>query len=327
MEYCYSLKDFETIGSSQKVLTTETVNIIKRLCEIIGVPNETSTFVNQYNSSSSSGYASNHSKPKDVEYKGDKFYKSKRTQKTADGWKSQGGSGFKVSKFAELNNNDAIIREIRTLMNKLTTANQESKIQAIREKFAELSEAIADDDESEDMKKAFSTIYIITVSNTSYMDTYINMWNTLYSDYQTEITDLIETKLTEYKASLQNIVDVDSQNYDEFCEFTAKNTTRKNTTSFLCKLANSELITALTEDSLGQLLNNMISQIEEDIQIKEKQVEVEQLTENAVIIFSAFRSLIEHHTPWLRQITGYKTGEKPGLPPRSKFKFMDVIGK
>ena len=71
----------------------------------------------------------------------------------------------------------------------------------------------------------------------------------------------------------------------------------------------------------------MISQIEEDIQIKEKQVEVEQLTENAVIIFSAFRSLIEHHTPWLRQITGYKTGEKPGLPPRSKFKFMDVIGK
>ena len=110
------------------------------------------------------------------------------------------------------------------------------------------------------------------------MDTYINLWNALYSDYQTEITYLIETKLTEYKASLQNIVDVDSQNYDEFCEFTAKNTTRKNTTSFLCKLANSELITALTEDSLGQLLNNMISQIEEDIQIKEKQVEVEQLT-------------------------------------------------
>jgi hypothetical protein len=262
-----------------------------------------------------------------VEYKGDKFYKSKKTQKAADGWKSQAGTGFKVSKFAELNNNDALISEIRTLINKLTAANQESKIQAIREKFAELAEAIADDADYDDIKKAFSTIYTITVSNTSYMDTYINLWNALYSDYKTEITDLIETKLTEYKASLQNIVDVDSQNYDEFCEFTAKNTTRKNTASFLCKLAKSELINAFTEDSLGHLLNNMISQIEEDIQIKEKQVEVEQLTENAVIIFSAFRSFIEHHAPWLRQITGYKTGEKPGLPPRSKFKFMDVISK
>jgi hypothetical protein len=324
MEYCYSLKDFETIGTSQSVLTTDTVNIIKRLCEIIGVPNETSTFVNQYNSS---GHVSNHSKSKDVEYKGDKYYKSKKTQKTADGWKSQAGTGFKVSKFAELNNNDAIISEIRTLMNKLTAANQESKIQTIREKFAELSEAIADDDENDDIKKAFATIYTITVSNTSYMDTYINLWNALYTDYQTEITDLIETKLTEYKASLHNIVDVDSQNYDEFCEFIAKNTTRKNTANFLCKLAKSETISAFTEDKIVLLLNAIISQIEENIQIKEKQVEVEQLTENAVIIFSAFRSLIEHHAPWLRQIIGYKTGEKPGLPPRSKFKFMDVIGK
>ena len=190
-----------------------------------------------------------------------------------------------------------------------------------------MAEAIDDDIESEDMKKAFATIYTITVSNTSYMDTYINLWNVLYLDYQTEINDLIETKLIEYKASLHNIVDVDSQNYDDFCEFTAKNTARKNTTSLLCKLASSEMISAFTDKKLGLMLNNMISQIEEDIQIKEKQVEVEQLTENVVIIFSAFRSLIEHNIPWLKQIVGYKTGEKPGLPPRSKFKFMDVIGK
>ena len=330
MDFCYTLKDFEVIGNKENVLSPETLNIIKKLCEIVGVPTETTTYVNQYNNNNSAATNHNNKQSKDTEYRGDKFYKAKRAQKTGgDGWKNS--SGFKVSKFADLNNNDAIISEIRTLMNKLTAANQSSKIVSIREKFVELQDVLEDSDDKSDLIKALSTIYTITVSNTSYMDTYINVWNNLFADFQQEIDELLLSKIDDYKESLNNIIDVDSKNYDEFCDFTAKNTTRTNTTHFLGKLVNSEVST-FSRDNLISLLDMMTKQIEAAIETKERQTEVEQLTENVVIIFSTLRagtdaSVFENYLPWLKQITSYKTGEKPGLPPRSKFKYMDLIGK
>lgn len=331
MDFCYTIKEFEAIGNKENILSIETLNVIKRLCEIVGVPTENTTYVNQYNNNNTVTHNNNSNKqPKETEYRGDKFYKAKRAQKTGgDGWKN--ASGFKVSKFADLNNNDAIISEIRTLMNKLTVANQASKIPLIQEKFIELEEAIEEYDDKSDLAKAFATIYTITVSNTAYMDTYINVWNALFADFPNNISEIIESKIGEYRASLQNIIDVDSKNYDEFCEFTAKNTIRTTTTQFLCKLTDSK-ITVFSRDDLITLLDELIKQIDSAIEIKERQTEVEQLTENVVIIFSTLRAdtgrpVFETYLPWLKQIASYKTGEKPGLPPRSKFKYMDLIGK
>jgi len=327
MDYCYTLKDFETIALSNKmnivseksVLSSETLSVIKNLCEIIGVPTETSTFVNQYNNVATQHAQTNNTRPqKDTEYRGDKYYKAKKAK---EGWKS--ATGFKVSKFAELENNDAIISEIRTLMNKLTETNQATKIPEICEKFSELG------DNEDDMVKALNIIYTITISNTTYMNTYINVWNKLYEVFPDEINTLIASNISEYEESMKNIVDVDSENYDEFCEFTAKNTKRKNITSFLCKLVSTEM-TVFTHSSLLKLIETMVAQIDSAIEIKSRQKEVEELSESIVIIFSAFRNnteLYETYLPWFRKMSGYKTGEKPGLPPRSKFKYMDLIGK
>jgi hypothetical protein len=59
-----------------------------------------------------------------------------------------------------------------------------------------------------------------------------------------------------------------------------------------------------------------------------KQKEVEEITENIVIVFSHFEKEFKaDFKPSCETIVAFKTGEKPGLTSRTKFKYMDMIGK
>ena len=76
-------------------------------------------------------------------------------------------------------------------------------------------------------------------------------------------------------------------------------------------------------DRIAQLILEKISMV--------PAIQVEELTENAIILFSEIKTanseLFATYLPRIRQLSAYKTGEKPGLPPRSKFKYMDLVGK
>ncbi len=325
MELCYTLKDFEMIGVQETVLSRETLSTIQKLCELIGFPTESTNFVNQYNNTAASSNTNNRQQ-KDIEYRGDKHFNRnqvKRPQKgNNDGWKT--ATVFKATKFAELNDNEALISEIRTAMNKLTDTNYADKIASIIEKLNELQE-----ESTEDIKKVLETIYAITISNKMYVDTYVKVWSAVFNDFGEEATKLFERKISEYKESMNNIVDVNTENYDEFCDFTTKNTNRKNTTTFLCKLVGSGL-SIFTNDRLLLLTDQLMDHIEIAIETKEKQKEMEELTENIIIIFSKMKTNVvefSRYLPRIQRLAGYKTGEKPGLPPRSKFKYLDLVGK
>ncbi len=327
MDYCYTLKDFEF--PVENVLTEETLRIIRELCLSIGHQTESTTYVNQYNTSASS----NHRNVKDNDYKGDKFYNRNNVKKplAQDNWK--GKSGFKVTKFAIVNDHQAIINDIRVAMNKLTDVNREEKISTIIGKMNEINEMFEDEDneveKNEQINKALTTIYAISITNKMLTDTYVKVWMALYSEFNEAVSKVFELKLSEYKATMQNIVDVSSDNYDEFCDFTTKNTLRKNTTTLLCELARAGS-TLFKEENMIILLDDLMNQIDGAIELKDKQKEVEELTESVVIIFSKIKSnekLFAGYLPRLQVLAGYKNGDKPGLAARSKFKYMDLVGK
>lgn len=312
METTYTLKDFETIPFHRDVMSEYTIRVIQSLCGMF--ENTATENTTSYNNTASSG---KNRQQKDLEYNGEKHFKKKQA---ANEWKQK---PIYVSKFATLNDNQATINEIRTIINKLTTTNHMERIGTIKDKMSEI-------DEESDIVNVLSTIYSISVSNKMNIDIHVNVWSMLFEEFQDHVVKLFETKFSEYRESMRNIVDVSSENYDDFCDFTTKNTVRKNTTELLSKLAKSgsELF---SKDKITTLVEDLLNQVEEDIESKDKQKEVEELTENAMILFSEIKAtntqLFATYLPRIRLLSGYKTGEKPGLPPRSKFKYMDLIGK
>ena len=125
---------------------------------------------------------------------------------------------------------------------------------------------------------------------------------------------------------MQNIVDVDSnEDYDAFCEFTAKNNNRKNTTNLLCEIAKTERFNFIRVADIQKITEDLFAHILASIDLADKQREVEEITENIVVIFSHFGATFK--PAFKDALDTLSTIKKPGLSSRTKFKYMDIVGK
>ena len=125
---------------------------------------------------------------------------------------------------------------------------------------------------------------------------------------------------------MQNIVDVNANdNYDAFCEFTTVNNNRKNITNLLCEVAKTGEYASLQVSNINKMTTDLLASVLESVESAEKQKEVEEITENIVIIFSHFgKEFKNEFKSSFEQLSSLK---KPGLTSRTKFKYMDLIGK
>ncbi len=125
---------------------------------------------------------------------------------------------------------------------------------------------------------------------------------------------------------MRNIVDVNANDdYDAFCDFTAKNNSRKNITNLLCEIAKSGEYENIQISNILKITSDLLTHVLESVELVEKQKEVEEITENIVIIFSHFdKELKEQFKPSFEQLSNTK---KPGLTSRTRFKYMDLVGK
>ena len=82
---------------------------------------------------------------------------------------------------------------------------------------------------------------------------------------------------------------------------------------------------------LENIVYKLVAHVVDSILIKERQKEIEEITESLVLYFGNMKehaaSLKSKHLETFTAISGYKTSEKPGLNSRTKFKYMDLIGK
>lgn len=318
------------------------LSAIKVLCDEIGYTGSTqqNTYINQYNANAMA--AEKPQKPKD-----NSEWNSKINRKTGGGsnnnnrngggggggsndWKLK--SGFALTKFAALDNSQQLIGEIRTDMNKLSEKNLLPKLETLKKHVNEIMDSSDSDNDSdgnnEQPSKITKIMDVIYASSVNYKLPllYSRAYETVYEMYPEEVAAFIEDKLKKHSESMENIIDVSEKDYDKFCEFNLENNIRKNFTTLLCEIAKQGKISTVPVIRMTGILSNLLEQVLAKIDHKIKQKEVEEITENIVLIFASLGKMVEKekYLPTIQTIVGYKSGEKPGLSSRTKFKYMDL---
>ena len=310
-------------GNNGYVLPELVLAAIQQLCAEIGYDE---SVANDLLAKADSGTSS--FKPKDREYRA--HPKAKQ-----DNWKSKPEkvSNFKVSKFAVLDDVSEIINEIRIAMNKLNQSNKEGKIPEIMAKIQQLIDDSEADVRDENLNKVFSIIYDISMSNDKMADLYASLLSTIYDEHHDSFRTFIATQLEKYRESFYNIVDVDpNQDYDGFCALMTKTNSRKKMTLVFCEIAKLNKIEIINTLVLEDIIDKLVAHVVESISTKERQKEIEEITESLVLYLGNIgkdtsTALKTRHLETIVAISGYKTSEKPGLNSRTKFKYMDLIGK
>lgn len=311
----YQLNTFETIGSGAYELDQSVLDNINYLCGVIGyTPDTKNTYINQYNTGSTVVHSK---KPKEREVR----YKPKPKD---DEWKRP---AFKATVFAALDNTQSLIGDIRILFNKIKESNCEDTTNQIIAKIEEIRDSVdfGDDAEMGDrMRQLYDSIYKIAISNKMFSKQYAHVITTINVKY--DLHELFAQKVEEYFKSMEDIVDVDSnQDYDAYCNFTAANNTRKNITNLLCEI--EILQNALPLQNSLPMCEKLFKRVEDNLDNASKQKEIEEITENLVIIFSHFAQTLEDYKPRIKTIAALKAGEKPGLSSRTRFKYVDLAEK
>jgi hypothetical protein len=234
---------------------------IKMLCSEIGyVDDRQNTYVNQYNAN-----VVTHVK-KDTANNGSIGLASGGDSTPRLPGKKIGGGGdwkakptFNVTKFAALDNSQILINEIRSDMNKITEKNVDSKLETMHANIDEIIDSTDgdQDDLKEKMDKLFDVVFNASVTN-KLPAIYARVFETIAAKQSTLAEEFIQAKLDNYLKSMEGIVDVSERNYDEFCEFTAKNAARKNISALFCEIAKRGSIAALPLDRIDVLFESLL---------------------------------------------------------------------
>ena len=317
-------------GNNGYVLPSQVLATIKTLCDEIGCSDDTqNTYVNQYNAHVTTSVSSVASvaKSKPKEYDGRANFNKQQARKNGAEWKNK--SGFQVTKFSMVDNSQALIDGIRSNMNKLSDKNIDAKLEELKTNIDEIVDTTDDDENDlrEKITKMFDVTFNASVTN-KLPAIYAKVYGVIYEKQPILIEEFMNDKIKKYTESMDGIVDVSEENYDEFCEFTLRNTNRKNASSLFCEIAKTGVVPSITIERMDTLFENLLDQVIVKIDTKSKQKEVDEMTENMVIIFTSLGKHLDKskYIDRLKMIAGYKTGEKQGLSSRAKFKYMDLIG-
>ena len=322
----YNLRDFENIGSTG--LPDYVSASLNALFASVGYNQQTvNTYINQFSvatpSSSSSSSSSNRivQKAREVQPTTRVFKKAKAKE---DEWKRP---AFKATVFAELDNTQVLINEIRTELNKINATNYEGKILVFFEKIAQILDLVDFGDDvqlTDKMSAIFNTFFTVCISNKMFAKIYATVLVEIHNKF--DFGDLIKESIAQYIESMQNIVDIDSNvDYDGFCELVTRNNNRKNITNFFCEVAKLNKMELISTSVIQTLASDLVTRVVAAVEHADKQKEVEEITENIVIIFSHFDQVFK--AGFTAQFESLVSLKKPGMSSRTKFKYMDLIGK
>ena len=310
MSLKYSLREFETIGKGEYTLPSDVVTALEQLFRSVGyTPSTPSTYVNQFSIATTAPA---------------KAPAPRAQKRKADEWKRP---AFKATVFAELDTTQTHITEIRSDLNKINDTNHVEKTATIIQKITEIRDLVDFGDDAEMIEKMniiFNTLFAIAISNKLFAKVYAAVLAEIHAAF--DIGNSLQSEIVNYLGTMQNIVDVDSnEDYDAFCEFTAKNNNRKNTTNLLCEIAKTERFNFIRVADIQKITEDLFAHILASIDLADKQREVEEITENIVVIFSHFGATFK--PAFKDALDTLSTIKKPGLSSRTKFKYMDIVGK
>ena len=264
---------------------------------------------------------------------------------------------FKATKIVLKEGVDKYINDIRINLNKLTDKNYDVQKNIIIEKIDIIKnhkyENENDNDNenkvdtlnpnqeqktlNDDMNKVTKVIFDIASSNKFFSELYAKLYKELiqhFDIFQTIINEHIDT----FKYSINNILYIDpNTDYDGYCKYTKTNDQRKAHCMFIVNLIKNNV---LDIDVIYDILQYFLTKSLEFIHMENKNIEVEEITENIFIIVTNIYSFIQLYInnnpdennqwktnilPNIIKISQMKLKEYPSISNRAIFKYMDII--
>ena len=317
----YNLQQFAniTFEGFNFTLPEETIKIISELSLQVGSPSyvKTPVFQKRENPLKPTGQLSllnnKRKKGKNVEIVNDEDWETLRT--------------FHPTKFDQNTGIDAHIDLIRSQLNKITDKNYID----YRNKIIDVIEIIISEGfNSEEFMKVGLNIFEIASNNRFYSKIYADLYSELITKYE-PMRNVFENSFNKF-TDLFNIIEyVDPLvDYDKFCKINKNNEKRRALSSFFVNLTINGII---QKTQIMELIVNLLSQVSSFISQENKKNEVDELTENIVLLYK--KEVIDKNegqliegitiTELIDKLAHSKTKTYPSLTSKSIFKYMDMF--
>lgn len=236
---------------------------------------------------------------------------------------------FQTTKIEQKVGFEAQIDLMRSHLNKLTDKNYVD----IQKKIIDtIDNMITEGLSNEEMLKLGTMIFEIASTNRFYSKVYADLYSDLINKYEM-MKDIFETNFNNFMNLFDIIEYVDPNvDYIQFCKINKDNEKRKALSLFFVNLMKNNII---SKEKIVLLLRNLISKLYHYINQNDKKNEVDELTENVVILYK--KDLLEDKNIEYELIDGRsidqliemfahsKSKNYLSMTNKSIFKFMDLI--
>ena len=291
----YNLNDFQKIAEIEiKELNDNIISVINELASKVGAPGYNKTPI---------------------------FDKRNKNKKKYDNW-----SNIRNFKNTVLEKNtegiEAQIDDIRIRLNKLTSNNYETLSKEIINYIKKEIET-----NNDILEYVGKSIFEVGSMNSFWSKIYARLFNDLILSFPI-MKDICLTNFKKFLKLFDDIkfININNNNYDEFCENNKKNEKRRSMSSFFVNLMQFDIISV---DMMYTLINDLIEKIdyndsEEDININEE------IIENIfIIIKNGYEKLkesdIEKWESLIEEIENYANNKHVHISKKSVFKFLDLL--
>ena len=349
----YELKDFTniTFDGFNFNLPEETIQMISNLSLEVGSPSYIKTPVfrkrenplktmgttmangqdyftngNNSNNSNSNSNNSNNSNSNNSNFKKKRGNKNMEIVNDDD-WEAL--RNFQTTKIEKKEGIETNMDMIRSYLNKITDKNYSDMKHKILEV---LNQMVSEDKNNEEIFRISSTIFEIASTNRFYSKIYADLYSELIKQYE-PMRFVFQKSFDSFMDLFQTIEYVDPLvDYDKFCKINKINEKRKALSTFFINLMINQII---TKEQIIYIIHHLLTQIYQFITMEDKKNEVDELTENVVLLFK--RELFVEKDCKTEVIAGMnitqlieffancKVKDFKSLTNKTVFKFMDMI--
>jgi hypothetical protein len=242
---------------------------------------------------------------------------------------------FKSTKIEKKEGTEKLINDIRVCLNKISEKNyeiQKEEIFGLIEKIMSEESSSSDDETikspNTNINKVACIVFEIASNNKFYSEIYANLYKELLVKYNV-FNDIIEKYINQYKESINNIQYIEpNTDYDKYCDYNKINDKRKSLSLFFGNLMRKDII---SKSQIIDIILSLQDMVFTYINTKNKQNEVEEITENLFLLITTVKSDCVMEEKWATILSNVlscsqmKSKEKESLSSRAIFKYMDLM--
>uniref|UniRef100_A0A6C0F2Y1 MIF4G domain-containing protein n=1 Tax=viral metagenome TaxID=1070528 RepID=A0A6C0F2Y1_9ZZZZ len=321
----YTLEDFTNISFAgfNFTIPEETIDAISALAIEVGSPTyiKTPNFQKRERPPVSNSFAEPGSINRDSHRK---KRGNKAMEVSSEDWEAI--RTFSATKIEKKVGVDGVIDKVRLHLNKLTDKTYED----MKNNIAEILKETTD----EEIEKVGTAIFDIACNNRFYSKLYADLYADLIDRF-TIMQEIFEKNFSEFLRLFDTIQYITpEENYTKFCDINKENEKRRSISLFFVNLCISGIV---RKERIVSLSCNLLRQVVTMISQDDKKNEVDEITENVILLFnktfieSIDQTLADYMIGELtiidtiHMLAKSKVKSYPSLTNKTIFKYMDLI--